>query len=416
MARSKIDEGDFQPEWIEQELQKALRRDGARLLGGLIGQAAGKQTLKPAPGQRCFRRPLTIVSVFGKTTFLRQWIYDPAKGGGHAPFDQKLGLVRGHTWSAAKLMCRAAARGGYLNAASDLLAFAGIEICYRQIHRVVNDLGPGARAFFREPPREAPQGAPVPVFYIEMDGVSVPVLKKEVRGRPGKQPDGSARTREAKIGCVFTQHHTDPRTGKAWRDVDSTSYVAGIEPAAEFGSLLKTEARRRGLGLARTVVVIGDGAEWIWKQASDKFPCAVQIVDYYHACEHLADLARLIAPDDCQQLLKRWKKQLLNSQVGKILSHARSKKADAVDPAQVEQQLGYFENNRKRMRYKSFRQKGYFIGSGVVEAGCRTVVGQRLKQSGMFWSVAGANNLVAFRCALLSRRFEDLCDQLKDAA
>jgi len=73
----------------------------------------------------------------------------------------------------------------------------------------------------------------------------------------------------------------------------------------------------------------------------------------------------------------------------------------------LEREIGYFEKNKDRMRYNEFRRQGLFVGSGVVEAGCRTVIGQRLKQSGMHWTVKGANSIIALRCCFLSNRWED---------
>ena len=77
------------------------------------------------------------------------------------------------------------------------------------------------------------------------------------------------------------------------------------------------------------------------------------------------------------------------------------------DKELCEREIGYFEKNKERMRYADFKKRGLFVGSGVMEAGCRTVVGQRLKQSGMHWTVNGANSIIALRCNLLSNRWED---------
>lgn len=393
-------------------------RDGRLLLGQLLDSAlAAEEPLECRPGQRVYRRGFTIMSLFGPTTYTRPWRYDPVKKSGEAAFDQKLGLIRHYTGGLAKLMCRAAARDGYESAAGDLLAFSAVDVCGRQIQRVVGDLGPQAQRFMGQAPREAPEGPAIPILYIEADGTGAPVRKEETEDRLGKQPDGTSRTREVKVGCVFTQHHTDPETGRPWRDLDSTTYAATIEEAETFGTLLRNEARRRGLGLAQTVVYIGDGAEWVWRQAADKFPHAIEILDSYHAFEHLANLARMVKPADWKKLLERWKRQVLDNKLGTVLAYARRKGAAAgTEPADFERELGYFENNRARMRYKTFRQNGYFIGSGVVEAACKTVVGKRIKQSGMFWSVDGANHVLAFRSALLSSRFDQLWGQIRNAA
>jgi hypothetical protein len=138
-------------------------------------------------------------------------------------------------------------------------------------------------------------GEPIPVLYVQMDGTGVPVVKKETEGRKGKTDGQPAHTREAKLGCVFTQTAWDEK-GHPIRDPDSTTYTGAIEPAEEFGKRLYLEAWKRGWDRAEKKVVLGDGAEWIWNLAQIYFPGAVQIVDLYHARQHLWELARNYTP------------------------------------------------------------------------------------------------------------------------
>jgi hypothetical protein len=173
---------------------------------------------------------------------------------------------------------------------------------------------------------------------------------------------------------------------------------------------LRAEAIRRGIASARVVVFLGDGAVWVWKLARINFPQAVCILDYYHACEHLTLLTDALYGEGSAGAKKRyrqWRKALLKDGIAKIIAQAQ---ADLPTRPQwrklAKKQITYFERNRSRMGYQTFRQAGYFIGSGVVEAGCKTVVGQRLKQSGMLWSRTGACHLLMVRCALLSGWFE----------
>jgi hypothetical protein len=250
----------------------------------------------------------------------------------------------------------------------------------------------------------------VPLLYIEMDGTGIPVVKAETEGRAGKVDGQPAHTREVKLGCVFTQTTTDPE-GRPVRDEDSTSYVAAIETAEAFGLRLYTEAWRRGWSRAQRKVVIGDGAIWIWNLADQHFPSATQIVDLYHARQHLWELLPKLFPDD-HKGSKRW--------IARCLDRLNRGKIEALVKILRDSQLGhdelaktianeaeYFERNAERMRYPGFRAQGLFVGSGVVEAGCRVVIGARLKCSGMFWTVRGANAITALRCCRLSRRFED---------
>jgi hypothetical protein len=172
------------------------------------------------------------------------------------------------------------------------------------------------------------------------------------------------------------------------------------------------EAWKRGWSRAAKKVVMGDGAEWIWNLAEQHFPGAVQIVDLFHARQHLWELARKLHPND-EANQKLWirahQKRLLDKgKIAKLVSALRS--IVSTNPEVVEKirtEADYFERNAARMRYPQFRHQHLFVGSGVIEAGCKTVIGTRLKQSGMFWTVRGANAIVVLRCCQLNARFED---------
>ena len=250
---------------------------------------------------------------------------------------------------------------------------------------------------------------PIPKMYICMDGTGVPAVKTETANRSGKNT-AEAKTREAKLGCVFTQTAVDEK-GRPVRDEGSTSYVGAIETAEALGSRIYKEAKSRGLERAENVCVIGDGAPWIWNIADEQFYGATQIIDLCHAREHYWNVARAVFAND-QKGQDRWTKkrreELNRGDVGKVIAAIkRLKPATEEGKEAVSSELGYFERNKERMRYADFRRQGLFVGSGVVEAGCRTVIGQRLKQSGMRWTVRGANNIIALRCCLLSNRWED---------
>jgi len=254
-----------------------------------------------------------------------------------------------------------------------------------------------------------PAVARIPILYVEMDGTGVPVVGKETAGRAGKQAGQPAHTREAKLGCIFTQTTVDDE-GYPVRDEASTTYVGAIESCEEFGRRVYTEAWRRGWARAEKRVVLGDGAEWIWNQADLHFPGAIQIVDLYHARQHLWDLSAQLYPND-SAAQRRWvmvRKDKLDA--GRIEDLTRSLRSVASSHPELAEPIcmeaNYFESNKERMRYPEFRRQGLFIGSGVIEAGCKTVLG-RLKRSGMFWTVRGANAIIALRCCELSRRFED---------
>jgi hypothetical protein len=294
---------------------------------------------------------------------------------------------------------------------------ANLEVTTKAVERTAEAVGEDIVARELEEIQRAVQldlpivvGQSIPILYTQIDGTGLPVVKKETVGRAGKADGQPAHTREAKLGCSFTQTTWD-QEGYAIRDPDSTTYVGAIETAEEFGKRIYLEAWKRGWSRAEKKVVMGDGAEWIWNIADQHFPGATQIVDLFHARQHLWGLARKLYPNqEAEQ--RRWMmihQDLLDQ--GKIedlvaaLRSIDSSSSELTEKIRIE--AGYFENNAKRMRYPEFRRQHLFVGSGVIEAGCKTVIGSRCKQSGMFWTVRGANAILALRCQLFNGRFED---------
>ena len=249
------------------------------------------------------------------------------------------------------------------------------------------------------------------ILYVQMDGTGVPVVKKETVGRQGKSAGQPAHTREVKLGCVFSQTRWD-KQGYSIRDPDSTTYTGAIESAEEFGRRIYAEAWGRGWSRALQKVVIGDGAEWIWNLVDLHFPGVIQIVDLYHARQHLWEVARRRFPNE-EGKQKAWmkihQKRLLDrGKIEKLVGALRSIESSNSELIEkIHTEADYFERNAERMRYPQFRRQHLFVGSGVIEAGCKTVVAYRLKRSGMFWTVRGANAILALRCCHLNGEFED---------
>ena len=308
--------------------------------------------------------------------------------------------------------------------ARDLIReLAGIEVTDKDVERIAEAIGEdvagreqqGVDAAMRGQEPEGDES--VSTLYVAADGTGVPVLRKETQGRKGKAQDGIARTREVKLGAVFTQTATDQQ-GRPVRDPVSTTYVGRIESVETFGPRLYAQALRRGAGKANRVALVGDGAAGIWNLADEHFPDAVQIVDHYHANEHLWDLARGLYPDG-EDARTKWLEPLAGmlweGDVPALLSELRSLRVRGKRKEAARKTIGYFDNNKHRMRYGEFRAQGLFIGSGVVEAGCKTLIAQRLKQSGMHWSIRGANSIIALRCCIESGKFEDYWESRRAA-
>lgn len=259
------------------------------------------------------------------------------------------------------------------------------------------------------PPAELPD-----TVYVAIDGTGCPMVPHETQGRAGKGEDGRAHTREVKLACVFTQTKLD-EDGHPVRDPGSSSYVASFDPAAEFGVLMAAEAKRRGITHVRQPVILGDGAVWIWNLAGRHFPAATQIVDLYHAREHLHDLANIIAfihggPDTDQhkQWLDTQHEHLDAGNIEALCNTAYDLSITGIKAAERDTAVAYFETNTIRMQYARFRDHGLFVGSGMVEAGCKTIVRQRLKQSGMRWTTNGATSILTLRTHHASGRFNQI--------
>lgn len=400
--------------WLDEGLRIALHKDGCRLLEELLAdpnlEIEGDAC---RPGEKCHPdRIKGMETVLGTVRLERSYFYQAGsakeESQGRFPLDHALGLVNGYSASLSKLMCRAGAMAsGYEAASADLRAYAGLEVDGRQIQRMVNLKGEEIQSYARQSPSIQPV-KPVEVFYASVDGTGVPMMAEELEDRPGKQEDGSSNTREVKLGCVFTQQSTDEE-GRPLRDPDSTTYVSSFARSKDFGPLIRAEALRRGMALATVVVLLGDGASWIWEIARTCFSFAVQIVDFFHACEHLTSLAEALfgkGTEPAKDYQYRWRAYLEVDQVGAVIAEAKSWLSQSADIKKTLTAIGYFENNESRMLYGTFRAQGYFIGSGVVEAGCKTVVGQRVKESGMFWSVSGAEHVLGIRCAVMNGDFD----------
>lgn len=398
---------------IETGLLQALKGDGTRLLEALLNQPGlpvPRQGLEPGEENDGLRE-VRLLTLLGPLTLRRPYYYNSFLKCGRAPLDDALGLDLNYSPGVAKLMCRAGARSsGFEGASQDLQAYAGLSVSGRQIQRLVMLVGPRLAA--------ARQALPAPVhprrvdvLCVSVDGTGVPARPEELVDRAGKQPDGSARTREVKLAAVFT--HARPAPGeRPFRDVDATSYLADIVEAAEFGLPVRREAFRRGMAAALIVVFLGDGAKWVWELARVNFPGAIWILDFFHALEHVAQLIKLLygdGSDHSKKTFRRWRKALRRNRIGWVIAVAkRDLPASANTPELAQKEIDYFENNRQRMQYQTYLEAGYFIGSGVVEAGCKSVVGQRLKQSGMRWSVMGARQILTIRSAMASGLFDSL--------
>jgi len=412
-------------EAVEMAVRSAMHQAGAAVLTELLQfpvPSADQRTMACPCGHQAHYRELRskpVLTAVGKVKISRPYYLCSHCHTGQFPADDELDIANSDFSPGVRRMKAIVGQESpFDHGREQMKLLADLEVTTKAVERTAEAIGAHiAQGEQREIQRTMQLdlpivvGEPVPILYVQMDATGVPVVKKETIGRQGKTEGQPAHTREAKLGCVFTQTNWD-KEGYPIRDPDSTTYTGAIETAEEFGKRIYLEAWKRGWARALKKVVMGDGAEWIWNLADQHFPGALQIVDLYHARQHLWELARRLYPSDPvnqKAWIKVHQRRLLDKgKIEKLVAALRS--IDSTDLDLIEKirtEADYFEKNAERMRYAKFRRQHLFVGSGVIEAGCKTVIGSRLKQSGMFWTMRGANAILALRCCHLNGRFEN---------
>lgn len=337
------------------------------------------------------------------------------------PLDRALGLEHGATPAARDAIVRCATLcGSFAEGRSMLLRLTPIRIAIATVRAITLRVGQKtlARQNHPVPDIRPPEAAPLPgdsrrlfpttrTMYIMLDGTGVPCTKKDTAGVAGRQPDGSAGTRELKVGVVGYY---------AWLDEDqrpvperrSLSHVVAAAEASDFGTLLRRTADNRGYGAAPRVQVVGDGADWIAGIARTCFPDAIFTADFYHACQHLHAfcLERHLPDHATRREYRRLKGLLFRQGARALIRRIRQVHADflVVSPA-ARKELAYFEKRAHAMRYALYRKHGLYIASSHAEAACRTNVVRRCKQAGMHWRYSNAERVCAILAALRSLSF-----------
>lgn len=407
--------------------EKALRQMGQRLGGSLLEKLLNGDG-EPSRGIDCGKghrarlvgvRSKQLITVLGEIEIGRAYYFCQQCRQGVIPKDRELDIVSTSLSPGVRRMIgRVGGKEPFDEGRTDLEELAGVYVSTKAVERASEAIGEDIEASAK-PDRELvvsgkivtleSKRTPIARMYIAMDGTGVPVLPSETVGRKGKSETGDAKTREARLGCVFTQTRIDD-SGEPVRDEDSTTYDGAIESAEEFGPRIYAEAVRRGVREAKEVVVLGDGAPWIWTIADLHFYGATQILDLYHALDHVTVIAKSVY-GVMDKKAKKWlngrSEQVKRGDIKALLRSLKRLRPEGEEAKRVlSREIDYFHRNRERMRYAEFRNRGLFIGSGVVEAGCKTVIGRRLKQSGMRWTVRGANAIIALRCCQMSGKWE----------
>ncbi len=417
-------------EAIESALRVAALGKAAQALGEFMTTAGAANPQQEIACLSCGTRmagtgprPKQVLTMLGEVSYTRSRYRCPSCKKVRYPGDELLDIVEtSRSPGVRRQVARLGAKEAFHEVALDLHELAGIELSRKDAERIAEGIGADIEKrdaierfhvrMQEPPPCETPKT--IPTLYIEFDGTGVPMVSRELAGRKGKQADGSAKTREAKLGCVFTQTTVDEE-GRPIRDPASTTFTGAIEDAATFGNRIYAEAVRRGLFQATRVVVLGDGAQWIKNLVQIHFPRAIHIVDFYHAKEHVSQLCKALfaKPGLIESQRERWWDLLAQGDIEGIVQQASGHlPTNPLENKDARREIDYLDKNKEQMRYAKFRQQQLFIGSGVIEAACKNLIGKRLKQSGMKWTVRGANSIIALRCATMSQnRFIDYWEQ-----
>lgn len=262
-------------------------------------------------------------------------------------------------------------------------------------------------------------GEQIERLYIELDGVMARLRRGSVPMEPKEQQREGDVYREIKTGAVFQAQ----RGGKRSELVDgvyvdtpkdgSLHYIAQRTALGDFGRFLYALAIEQGFSRSQQVVVLGDGAPWLWRLVEEHFPDAVQIVDIWHAKQHVWDVAQAVFGRSSPEGVA-WAKQacdwLVHGQIETLIKALPALPAVAPPPGQSksvpEQAIGYFTTNATRMRYPTFRTQGMQIGSGIAEATCKTIVSTRAKRAGMRWTPQGLDALLPLRTSVLNGSYD----------
>ena len=394
----------------EQLVQAMSQQVAATMMSAALKQNSGRHSYQgvrlpcPCGGQAEFvsYRRRNLRTLCGEHRVQRAYYRCRQCGQGQLPWDAAQGLNR-RLWTPAvkALAADCCGRLTYGETSQLLERLLNLPLEESSLEAVVAEVGDRLRA------AEAEQITAV------FDHLEQPKLAPEVAGQPPERlyigiDAAKAHTggswHDVKCGVIYA---AQPTAGQADQP-QQQHYLACQEEAAAFGRRLYATALGRGLAAAPQSVVIGDGAVWIWNLASEHFGDAIEILDYYHACEHLWTVAHSCYGEGspaARRWAKRRSKRLLEQGAGPLIESLCQRQAATPEQQQLlARELAYFQRNRHRMRYPLFRKQGLMIGSGPVEAACKVVVGQRLKGAGMRWTEPGADAMLAVRTAVLNDR------------
>lgn len=382
----------------ESRIRDAALSFAARTLGELMSGPLQSAAGVDAPAGRRERRTAGVLSAVGEVSYTR-WYVSGGDGNRTFPADAALGIVRGCTPGAAKMLCHEAAKSqSYADASASLALLSGVRASANTIRRLVGAVGPDMAAWAGERAPAAVQPGRDVAVCLEMDMTGVRLLKKYLKGVKGK--DGPAKGRQIKCGVAFLLERGED--GLYHKVPDSAVHILSFGDVADFSAGLDKAREKLGAGHVAKLIVVSDGAEWIWNIVADRFREAFEVVDFWHAAEHLNELCEFVhgKGDAASESFRILRRKLKRYGVNCVIRHFERLDASKAKRKGINERLRYFLSHRERMQYHLYRREGWPIGSGEVEGACRSLIKQRTDLSGQRWSPHGALDVLWVRALI----------------
>jgi hypothetical protein len=415
-------------------MREALREIGMQALGLLLS------SMQPTPvseiackcgGTLKYQRirPATVISVFGKVTYERAYYAGCTCKEGKAPLDEQFGLEPGGvTAGLAALLALAGIKFSFDESPKWLQAYLLFDVSENTVRSETEQMGELQEKREEELVKHSQNevdlqerlrhpGNVVTRMYGSMDAAKVRI---EPRPHKGEKKEEHENWRDMKVLCWYEVETVSPaqrstrQREKAGREqavlrAKNMRYFCDIAEADDFGKLLWATGCTVNADISPELVFLGDGAVWIWNLVAQYYANAVQIVDWYHAEEHLEDVAMAAFTLSSERTfwLESVTQLLWDGQVEDVIIACENLAHFCLN---AQHAVTYFTNNIERMRYDKYRAAGYMIGSGTIESACKQIVTQRLKLPGAQWEVSGAVQTAKARAAWLSGQWQTLCD------
>lgn len=404
---------------MEQKIREMLLKVGQFLLSSWL---ALQETAYPADCVVCpccggqanyqFKRKGTLLTILGQVEHKRAYYLCAACQKGHYPLDDQLGLRPGQI--SAELESLTGMTGAQLPFEQSSQLFESLTLiaisdhCVAKATQAIGSEVQVQKAEWMVQSRDE-------VWLQEQDRLAerpsrlygaLDAAKVHIRGEE-EDP-----WRDLKVGAWFTTTALPPQTpDEDWKiEATDISYYCGMLEAKKFGHLLWATGCQHQAQLAQELIFLGDGAKWIWDLVTEHYPEAIQIVDWFHATEYIAPVANAVFTDeDKRQIwIKQVRTNLWDGDLDAVIDAFDRFTEHKCAQEAAHKAVTYFTNNRHRMDYPTYRAKGYQIGSGTIESGCKQIVTQRLKVAGAIWNVDNAIKTAKARAALLGGQWDTI--------